>query len=124
MRVITLQPPKSPLHKGGGEGGLHYQPSRMIIDPGSTGGGDEVEYYPVTDVQGTVYKLLDASGVEVADYTYSPFGQRLTNTSLTTPPSTPPYMPLGFGGTYSDDDIGLLYAKSRYYDPHTTRFTG
>ncbi len=102
---------------------VHYQPSRMIIDPGSAGGGDEVEYYPVTDVQGTVYRLLDASGVEVADYTYSPFGERLTNTSLTTPPSTPPYMPLGFGGTYSDDDIGLLYAKSRYYDPHTTRFT-
>ena len=117
MRVITLQPPKSPLHKGG-EGGLHYQPSRMIIDPGSTGGGDEVEYYPVTDVQGTVYKLLDASGVEVASYTYSPFGERLTNSSPTI------YMPLGFGGTYSDDDIGLLYAKSRYYDPHTTRFTG
>ncbi len=116
MKTITLQPPKSPLHKEG-EGGLHYQPSRMIIDPGSTGGGDEVEYYPVTDVQGTVYKLLDASGVEVADYTYSPFGERLTNSAPTI------YMPLGFGGTYSDDDIGLLYAKSRYYDPHTTRFT-
>ena len=96
---------------------VHYQPSRIVIDPGSAGEGDEVEYYPVTDVQGTVYKLLDTSGVEVADYTYSPFGERLTNSAPTI------YMPLGFGGTYSDDEIGLLYAKSRYYDPHTTRFT-
>jgi RHS repeat-associated protein len=77
----------------------------------------------VTDTQGTVHKLLNSSGTEVASYTYSPFGERLTSTSLTSPPGTLPYMPLGYGGTYSDPDIELLYAKSRYFDPYTTRFT-
>ena len=51
---------------------VHYEPSRYTVDPSSLGGGDEVEYYPVTDVQGTVYKLLNSSGTEVAGYTYSP----------------------------------------------------
>jgi RHS repeat-associated protein len=96
---------------------LHFQPSRMIYDPGSPGGGDELKYYTVTDTQGTVYKLLDSTGSTVASYTYDPFGNRLTNSAPTI------YNPIGFAGTYYDYESGLYFAQSRYLDPVTSRFT-
>ncbi len=96
---------------------LYYQPHRLIYDPGSQGGGDQVIYYVGVDAQGTCLKLMDDQGSVVASYTYSPFGQRLTNSA----PGI--YNPLGFGGLYLDYETGLLFASSRYYDPSTLRFT-
>ncbi len=96
---------------------LHFQPSRMIYDPLAPGGGDEIKYYTVADTQGTVYKLLDYQGSTVAEYTYDPFGNILTNSAPTI------YNPVGFAGTYYEQDTGLYYAQSRYLDPTVARFT-
>jgi RHS repeat-associated protein len=85
----------------------------MIIDNGST----QTVYYPVTDTQGTVYKLLNSSGSVVASYNYDPFGTIIQNTAPTI------YMPLGFGATYYDAETGLNFAQQRYYDTTTGRFT-
>ncbi len=38
---------------------LYYQPHRLIYDPGSQGGGDQVIYYVGMDAQGTCLKLMD-----------------------------------------------------------------
>ncbi len=96
---------------------LHFQPSRMIYDPLAPGGGDEIKYYTVADTQGTIYKLLDYQGSTVAEYTYDPFGNILTNSAPTI------YNPVGFAGTYYEQDTGLLFAQARYFDPTISRFT-
>jgi RHS repeat-associated protein len=96
---------------------VYYQPHRYTIDPDSPGGGDQVTYYIVSDSQGTPYKLLNTSGVTVAEYTYAPFGERLTNSN----PAI--YNPIGYSGTYLDGESGLYFAQSRYYDSRIGRFT-
>ncbi len=46
---------------------VHYQGCKYTIDPGAEGGGDEVEYYPITDV---------------STYAYSPFGEKFSTGGL------------------------------------------
>ena len=96
---------------------VHYEGVRYIYDPGTPGGNDEVEYYPITDMSGTVHLLLDDTASIVGSYTYSPFGEMLTNSSPTI------FAPFGYAGTYADSETGLLFANSRYYDPVVARFT-
>ncbi len=96
---------------------IYFQPHRIIIDPGSRGGGDQVTYYLITDSLGSCMGLMDTSGTVVANYQWGPYGERISNSAPTI------YMPLGFGGTYYDSETGLYFAQQRYYDPVTARFT-
>ena len=74
-------------------------------------------YYYVTNLQGDVTNVLDASGNTVASYTYNAWGKVLSSSG-----SMASINPLRYRGYYFDSDTGLYYLKSRYYDPQIARF--
>ena len=74
-------------------------------------------YYYVTNLQGDVMGMVDASGNSVASYTYDPYGKPLTATGELAEKN-----PLRYRGYYYDSESGLYYLQSRYYDPATRRF--
>ena len=74
-------------------------------------------YYYVTNLQGDVTNVLDASGNTVASYTYNAWGKVLSSSG-----SMASINPLRYRGYYFDSDTGLYYLKSRYYDPQLARF--
>ena len=74
-------------------------------------------YYYVTNLQGDVVALLDASGSTVASYAYDPYGKILSSEGTMAETN-----PLRYRGYYYDTESGLYYLQSRYYDPATCRF--
>ena len=74
-------------------------------------------YYYVTNLQGDVVALLDASGSTVASYAYDPYGKVLSAEGTMAETN-----PLRYRGYYYDAETGLYYLQSRYYDPATCRF--
>ena len=74
-------------------------------------------YYYVTNLQGDVVALLDASGSTVASYAYDPYGKILSAEGTMAETN-----PLRYRGYYYDTESGLYYLQSRYYDPATCRF--
>ena len=74
-------------------------------------------YYYVKNMQGDVYKVVDASGNVVASYTYDAWGKVLTATG-----TMADINPIRYRGYYYDSETGLYYLNSRYYDPETGRF--
>ena len=76
-----------------------------------------VMYYYVTNLQGDVVNILNASGGIVATYSYNAWGKVLTATGTMAGVN-----PLRYRGYYYDTDTGLYYLKSRYYDPEICRF--
>lgn len=74
-------------------------------------------YYYITNLQGDVMKLVDASGTVVASYEYDPYGN-ITSSSG----DMAAINPLRYRGYYYDSDSGLYYLQSRYYDPKVGRF--
>ena len=74
-------------------------------------------YYYVTNLQGDVVALLDASGNAVASYAYDPYGKILSAEGTMAETN-----PLRYRGYYYGTESGLYYLQSRYYDPATCRF--
>lgn len=83
----------------------------------SSAGATPAMYYYVTNLQGDVVNILNASGGIVATYTYNAWGKVLTATGTMAGVN-----PLRYRGYYYDTDTGLYYLKSRYYDPEICRF--
>ena len=77
--------------------------------------------YYVTNLQGDILHIVDASGVPVVSYTYSPYGKVLGTTG-TLASTLGVDNPLRYRGYYYDTESGLYYLQSRYYDPATCRF--
>ena len=74
-------------------------------------------YYYITNLQGDVLRLVDASGNTVASYSYDPYGKVLTATGTLANTN-----PLRYRGYYYDTETGLYYVSSRYYDPEIGRW--
>ncbi len=93
-------------------------------------------YYYITNLQGDVLYLIDASKNVVVSYDYDPYGKIIgTNDyslqTLDRQPTEPEdttktiadLNPLRYRGYYYDtDDLGFYYLQSRYYDADTCRF--
>jgi RHS repeat-associated protein len=80
---------------------------------------DGTAYYYEKNLQGDVIWLTDASGNEVAKYTYDAWGKVLFvegNTEIAN------INPIRYRGYYYDTETQLYYLNSRYYDPETGRF--
>jgi len=78
-------------------------------------------YYYITNLQGDVLHIVNASGTPVVSYTYDPYGKPLTTTgSLAS--TLGAHNPLRYRGYVYDNETGLYYLQSRYYDPSTGRF--
>lgn len=83
--------------------------------------GENDIYYAVTNVQGDVLGLYDDAGVQLVSYVYDAWGDvaSLTDSSgfnLGT------LNPIRYRGYYYDEETGLYYVSSRYYDPEIGRW--
>ena len=88
-------------------------PYSLIYNNGTT----TTTYYYITNLQGDVMYLVDASGSEVAAYDYDPYGKVITSTG-----ELAEVNPLRYRGYYYDTETGFYYLQSRYYDPEICRF--
>ena len=78
-------------------------------------------YYYVTNLQGDVIAILGNQGETVVSYTYDAWGNILSCTgSMADTLGT--YNPLRYRGYVYDQETGLYYVSSRYYDPEIGRF--
>ena len=78
-------------------------------------------YYYVTNLQGDVVAILNASGNKATDYTYDAWGKLLTVTG-SEQSGIGTLNPLMYRGYVYDYETGLYYLQSRYYDPEVGRF--
>ena len=88
-------------------------PYSLIYNSGTT----TTTYYYITNLQGDVMYLADASGNEVAAYDYDPYGKIISATG-----AMAEINPLRYRGYYYDSETGFYYLQSRYYDPKICRF--
>ncbi|WP_257385788.1 RHS repeat-associated core domain-containing protein [Tahibacter caeni] len=112
---------------------FHYSATQLI---GQTQAGTTpVHRHVLLDALRSPIALLDPTGLVTARTSYDAFGeiraQLGTNGTLTTPDRdaataelvSTDSQPIGFTGYVKDTESGLYYAKARYYDPATARFT-
>ena len=78
-------------------------------------------YYYVTNLQGDVIAILDTAGTAVAEYTYDAWGNPISTTG-TMAQTLGKYNPLRYRGYVYDEETGLYYLQSRYYDAEMGRF--
>ena len=77
-------------------------------------------YYP-RNAQGDAVKLIDKTGSTVVEYTYDTWGKLLSTTgSLAETFGTE--QPFRYRGYVYDEETGLYYVSSRYYDPEIGRW--
>ena len=75
----------------------------------------------MTNLQGDVVAILDSTGAAVVEYTYDAWGRPLSkedNTSF----DLGDLNPLRYRGYVYDQETGLYYLQSRYYNPTWGRF--
>ncbi len=80
-----------------------------------------VDYYYVTNIQGDVVSILNSSGAEVVTYAYDAWGNILF-ISGSMASTLGAYNPLRYRSYVYDQETGLYYLQSRYYNPHLCRF--
>ena len=98
-------------------------------------GKEHTMYYALTNLQGDVLGLYDAWGKKVAAYYYDAWGNATVyevtqdengnnvHTVVTEGTDHISYVnPIRYRGYYYDDDLGLYYLQSRYYDSTVGRF--
>ncbi|MBQ6331499.1 MAG: RHS repeat-associated core domain-containing protein, partial [Clostridia bacterium] len=79
------------------------------------------EYYYLRNAQGDIVKIIDASGNPVVEYTYDTWGKKVTTTGSLAG-TLGLFQPFRYRGYVYDEETGLYYLQSRYYDPTTGRF--
>ena len=78
-------------------------------------------YYYATNVQGDVVSILDSTGASVVNYSYDAWGKPLSVTG-TMAATLGAVNPLCYRGYIYDQETGLYYVSSRYYDPEIGRW--
>ena len=74
------------------------------------------------NLQGDVVAVYNSSGTKLASYTYDAWGKVTTTYSNGGASTGARYNPFRYRGYYYDDDTGLYYLNTRYYDPSMGRF--
>ena len=77
-------------------------------------------YYYLRDGQGSIIKLIDGNGATVVSYSYDPWGACTTSGTMASTLGS--FQPFRYRGYVYDEETGLYYLQSRYYDPTTGRF--
>jgi len=77
-------------------------------------------YYALTNTQGDVLGFYNSAGVLRASYEYDAWGNAtiVDNTGI----NIGTVNPIRYRGYYYDEETGLYYVSSRYYDPEVGRF--
>ena len=76
-------------------------------------------------MQGDVIAIVDKDAQTVARYSYDAWGtvtSAVTHTDLTKGVDIASINPFRYRGYYYDEEIGLYYLRSRYFDPRIDRF--
>ena len=84
-------------------------------------------YFYVKNLQGDIINIADSNGTILVRYDYDVFGKIVNITDYSDPNVTGVQdfaliNPLRYRGYVYDDETGLYYLQSRYYDPVTGRF--
>ena len=77
-------------------------------------------YFYVKNAMGDITDITDSSGAVVASYSYDPWG-KVTSVSGSNL-AIANLNPFRYRSYYYDDDIGMYYLQSRYYNPEVGRF--
>ena len=106
------------VHQVCGNENLHfYYDSNDEITGFSRDDGTKVTYYSyVKNIQGDIIEIIDENGNSIATYSYDAwgvFGDGSGNININ---------PIRYRGYYYDNEIGMYYLQSRYYNPRTARF--
>ena len=80
----------------------------------------DATYYYVTNLQGDVVAILDSNGNTVVQYIYDAWGRLLSEEPAAN--SLGNLNPLRYRGYVYDQETGLYYLQSRYYNPTLGRF--
>jgi len=79
------------------------------------------KYHYLHNLQGDIIGLVDASGNIVVEYKYDAWGKIIARTGSLV--STLGYLnPFRYRGYVYDEETGLYYLRSRYYNPVWCRF--
>ena len=85
-----------------------------------------VYYYYAYNSRGDIIGLYDANGTKYCTYSYDPWGNILSvknaNGGNISSDTIAYYQSLRYRGYVYDNETGLYYLQSRYYDPVTHRF--
>ena len=84
-------------------------------------------YFYIKNLQGDIVKIIDQNGNILANYTYDALGKKLDITDssgnhITSSSSVALLNPLRYRGYVYDEETGLYYLQTRYYDPTIGRF--
>ena len=79
------------------------------------------DYIYAFNVQGDVTKILKSNGTIVVEYTYDAYGN-ITSISGIQASTIGIYNSMRYRGYKYDEEIGMYYLNSRYYDPEIGRF--
>ena len=77
-------------------------------------------YYYIKDLQGDITEIVDKDGKAAAEYSYNAWGNMLNEDNGTL--TVGKLNPFRYRGYVYDEETGLYYLQSRYYDPLTGRF--
>ena len=79
-------------------------------------------YYYVRNVQGDIIKILDGNMEEVVEYKYDTWGNVIGMEGSDYGKWVGSLNPFRYRGYYYDDEIGMYYLITRYYNPEWGRF--
>nr|WP_306673808.1 RHS repeat-associated core domain-containing protein [Tahibacter caeni] len=112
---------------------FHYSATQLIAQ--TQAGATPTYRHVLLDALRSPVALLDPAGLVTARTSYDAFGEiraQLGTTGALIAPNrnganaelaSTDNQPIGFTGYLKDTESGLYYAKARYYDPATARFT-
>ena len=84
------------------------------------------EYLYIRNIQGDITSIIDSEGNKVCSYIYDGYGNHIVlnqDDNLENDPLSIGHInPFRYRGYYYDEESGLYYLNSRYYDPETGRF--
>ena len=96
---------------------FHHDARGEIVGFTYASGSTQTEYFYRKNLQGDVIGIVDATGSSVAEYAYDAWGKVLSSSG-----TMAAINPIRYRGYYFDQETGLYYLQSRYYDPETCRF--
>ena len=82
---------------------------------------NDIPYSYVKNLQGDIVAILDSTGTAVVNYVYDAWGRPISKTgSMAGTLGT--VQPFRYRGYVYDEETGLYYLRSRYYNPNLGRF--
>ncbi|MBR5773582.1 MAG: RHS repeat-associated core domain-containing protein [Clostridia bacterium] len=78
---------------------------------------NDIAYYYVKNIQGDVMMIMTSYGMPVASYEYDPWGKVISSTG-----TMAQINPIRYRSYYYDNETGMYYLNSRYYNPEVGRF--